>query len=150
MTSPFCILWTLLLKSGRLEVMTTVQVPSKVLTELDSIIQEAHDSKSYDRIESETDWKIVIKLYLFYKRAYPTEYKHFIETMKLMKQGAMNKYASSIKDKKGQGGQVRHICEIPKRFGDWLDIFYPKQSFNKKFLRQLIRRIPDFQVPDNV
>ena len=126
------------------------EMPSKIVVELDKIIEEAHRVGSYERIDSETDWKIVRKLFLFWRRAYPTEYKHFLETMKLMKQGAMNKHAASVKEKGTGGAQVRHICEVPKRFGDWLSIFYPKQKYTKNFIRKLITKIPEFKVPETV
>jgi hypothetical protein len=87
-------------------------------------------------VETEGDWRVVIKIFEAFIRCYPAEYQSFMEIAKKHKQANLHTKGDV------EGTDFRHQMEIPERFHQLLRQFYPLQSYDTKFSRRLAREIP--------
>ena len=119
-----------------------------VVKALDVILEHWEKAGSRHAVESVKDWEILQSVWKLWKKAYPHEYAEFSYKIKQTRAAHLNKHGSSAKGL--DGGQVRHIADIPGRFDTMLKIFYPQQVYSKNFLHKLIKYIPDMKAPDKV
>ena len=119
------------------------EVPAAELEHIDWLVDQA---KGITRIESRRSWEVVRHLFGFWASWYPEEYAGFAQGQKLVQRGANNKHA------KMEGKmEMRHLLNIPPRFMKLLTHFFPDHNFhNKKFARELAKKMPIFKVPEKV
>ncbi len=123
-------------------------MPSWAAKGLEVILDRWGKAGGHRRVEGKKDWEVVAALWKLWKMSYPEEFIDYTHKMQIMRSGAFNKHASS--ENSADEGQIRHIAEFPGRFDRMLIIFYPDQTYGKKFLRDFVKYIPETRVPDKI
>lgn len=128
--------------------MELLPMPRWVVEALDKMLKRWTQAGRNTRVEGIRDWEIVVALWQVWRKAYPEEYQDFVAKVRKTRSTHINKHGSS---KFGpDGGQIRHIADIPGRFDKLLATFYPQQKYSKSFLHKLVKYIPDLQAPEKV
>jgi hypothetical protein len=113
-----------------------INVP-KVVVDISDYLMKLQPFASPDgMVETEADWKIVVKLFEAFIRCYPEEYQAFILSSSMVR----NLNSSSKGDVKGT--DMRQQMEIPQKFHELLRVFYPLQDYDTKFSRRLAKELP--------
>lgn len=102
------------------------------------------------KVETDKDWELVRDLWQVFKWIHPDKYLEHVEDIKKLRKGHYNKYAAADKEHGGSTGSLRHIAQLPPVFNALLDQFFPSQDLNKRFVRRLVREVPELQVPHKV
>lgn len=104
------------------------------------------------RVETESDWNVIVYIYNFWAKNQPKEYADFIHSVKILKKahGKDNKFGL-MKDNptnRVSKQEIRHSLELPARFYNLFTKLYPLQPLDKKFIRKLLKKLPELRVTD--
>lgn len=113
-----------------------ISVPKIVVDIAEYLTQLVPFASPNGKVETEDDWKIVVKLFEAFIRCYPVEYQNFVINI--------NKHREVDEISHGyvKGTDMKHQMEIPERFHQLLKTFYPLQDYSTKFTRRLSKEIP--------
>ena len=115
------------------------------VNKVDKIIELAKDRPTF--IDGEKDWEIIWELFILFVEEYPEHYdelqRHISEYRKNLKNSA-----GTFKGDNGDLWQVQ--LEIPMTLHNMIKAIYPYQKFDKKFNRELAKRLPVLKVPDKM
>jgi hypothetical protein len=101
-----------------------------------------HGSKS-GHVESEGDWKTIEFLYKAYVTIHPEDAKRFIETQRHIRTHLRNDKAVA---REGDG-LIRQTINVPTTLYRSINLYYPYQKFDKRFVHTLATRLPVLRVP---
>lgn len=115
------------------------------VNKVDKIIALAKDRPTF--IDGEKDWEIVWELFILFVEEYPEHYDDL--------QKHISEYRKNLKNSSGtfktDGGDLWQVqLEIPMPLLNMIKAIYPDQKFDKKFNRELAKRIPVLKVPDKM
>jgi hypothetical protein len=114
----------------------TIIVPKLVIDVADYLSKLVTFASPNGKVETDDDWKIVVKLFEAFIRCYPLEYQSYLTSASTFKRE--NRYTGGYsKDK-----EFQHQLEIPERYHNLIKLFYPLQTYDTKFARRLAREIP--------
>lgn len=115
------------------------EVPSDALAMIDKIVEEGRKCSPNGRVETDYDWRIVKRLWVYYTRAQPADYAGWKKEI--------NRFREVYKDNRNHvkeegGGFMKHTLEIPLYFYQILRSFFPNQqveekSFYKRFIDEV-------------
>lgn len=117
------------------------EVPADAIAMIDSLVEMGRKVSPHGRVETDYDWQVVKRLWVYYTKAQPQDYKEW--------QSTIARYREAYKDNKFQvkeegGGFMKHTLELPLYFYRALKSFFPNQMVeDKKFTRKFIDVIPD-------
>lgn len=120
------------------------EFPQHFVEAVDKLVEKAAKLGALSYVAGDKEFGIAVDLWNFWKHFFPHEYKDFVENQKQNRRDHLNKHASA-RDK--GGGLVRHMAEFPGRWHKMMYEFFPDQYWDKKFVRKLIKYIPELQVP---
>jgi hypothetical protein len=78
---------------------------------------------------------------------HPEHYAWFVETMKQYRAGTTHN-KGIVKD--DDGDMVQHMLEIPEVFHNYMHTMFPRQKWDKKFIRKLTSELPILKVTDKL
>ena len=119
-----------------------------------NLIKFMQDNRSpTKKVETPNDWKVVQVLYDFWKKEQPLEHAFFLKSIQNYSNayyGTGNEFAEMIHQETGQRSkmEIRHVLEIPERFYHVFTSVYPNQDWDKPFIRQLLKEIPELRMLD--
>lgn len=91
-------------------------------------------------IRTERDWKILEGLISMFFKRFRHEANEFVSSVKQIRsQKAITKGYSENKE-------IQHIASLPPRLHNLIRKIFPNQKMDKKFIHQMINRIPLFKV----
>lgn len=120
-----------------------INMPVGLVTAIDSVDKFWQVNGSKDGyVTHKGDWKVIRYCYDLFRISYPNEVKIFIQTQKELRR--------DLKNEKGMikegDARLQHIAEIPQKLHALISVFYPKQKWDAKFVRQLCKEIPLIKV----
>lgn len=104
-------------------------------------------SQGRDDVVTASDWAVVAKVFEFWTRRWPYEWKEFAESVKDIKDTRARKDGYS-RDQ-GRSG-VRYLAALPPRFERLLKATFPNLTWTRDFVDKLIRNIQIVQVGEKV
>lgn len=102
------------------------------------LIRISHGKR--DSVKSLEDWEIVAKLFEFWTRKWPYEWDEFGKSIIDIRR------TRARKDGKSTTGEIKYVGALPARFMKLIQIIFPEQKFNKKFVYELTKRIKIIKV----
>lgn len=108
----------------------------KMVDAVDHIIELAHGQRDF--VTSESDWKVVEELIVFFAREWPSEWEEFKAAMPDIKQLKGSGYSESK--------EMFHLGSVPPRLMKMVKAIFPAQQWDKKFANKLVKRFPLFKV----
>ena len=114
-----------------------IAVHPKDLQAIDYLVKIGSGRQS---VKSDSDWMVISKIFEFWTRRWPEEWQEFGSTIKDIKATRLNKQGYS------ESKDTRYVGAIPVRLMKLIQIIFPFQQFNKKFVSDLTRRINIIQV----
>lgn len=117
------------------------KVPSDAVAVIDKIVEEGRKCSPNGKVETDYDWYIVKRLWQYYKKAQPKDYKGWKkEVAKIREAYKTNKY--QVKEE--NGGFYKHTLEIPLYFYKIFNSFFPNEHIEKRnFYRRFITEIDE-------
>jgi hypothetical protein len=115
------------------------------INKVDRIVAMAKDRPTF--VDGEKDWEIIWELFILFVEEYPEHYNDL--------QNQVAEYRKNLRNSsgtfKGDNGDLWQVqMEIPMPFHTMIKAIYPDQKFDKKFNRELAKRIPVLKVPDKI
>lgn len=86
-------------------------------------------------VKTERDWMVMAKIFEFWTRRWPQEWQEFGEEVRLIKETRLNKQGMSA------SRDTKYVGAIPVRLMKLIQTIFPFQSFNKKFVYELVKHI---------
>ena len=86
-------------------------------------------------VKSESDWLVISKIFEYWTRRWPNEWQEFGSTIKDIRATRLNKQGMSA------SGDTKYVGALPLRLMKLIQIIFPFQQFNKKFVNQLVNKI---------
>lgn len=125
-----------------------IEVPRHKVQRVDHIIDKHKRLKCNTWVQTDNDWEIVLDLYHFWQDEYPEEYKFFADSMTKLKSHLIRDDAIV---KKGES-MMQHQLELPEYFYRFIvAVFFDQDKhFDRKFIKELARRLPIFAVTDKI
>lgn len=122
-----------------------VALSATKLAKVEKIVAMAKGRPTF--VDGEKDWEIIWELFVLWYEEYPEEYDHF--------QKSIAELRANLKDKDGmikeKGSDLWQIqLEVPMTFHTMIRAIYPDQKWDKKFTREIAKRIPVIKVPDKI
>lgn len=117
------------------------EVPSDALALIDKLVEDGRKCSPNGRVETDYDWRMVKKLWVYYTKAQPKDYAGWKQEMK--------KYREAYKDNKYHvkeegSGFFKHTLEIPLYFYNILHSFFPNQLVEEpKFYKRFITEVDE-------
>lgn len=115
------------------------------MTDLDYIPVHANDLKAIDflvkigsgrqSVKTSSDWVVIAKIFEFWTRRWPNEWQEFGSTIKDIRATRLNKQGESASK------EIKYVGAIPVRLMKMIQIIFPFQQFDKKFVYELTKRI---------
>ncbi len=90
-------------------------------------------------IENEEDWNLVREILSYFIKRWPDEFRDFGEGIDGIRQ-------TRNKDGYSKSKQIQYVGALPPRFERLLKICFPDMRYDKKFIWELVRRMPIFKV----
>jgi hypothetical protein len=117
-----------------------VSVPKIVVDIADYLTQLVPFISPNGRVESESDWLVVEKLFEAFIRCYPYDYDAHLKNI--------NRQRNAHSPTRGyvKGTDLKAQTIIPERFDQLLKLFYPLQTYDTKFARRLAKELPVLKV----
>jgi hypothetical protein len=123
-----------------------VEVPRPIYQDVDAVIEAGKHTSPTGQVETEQDWDVLISLYKLWRKYYPNHYQAFKQHLEIYRE--LNREDLGIKKDKG-GGMIQHRLEIPERFHEMLTAFFPNIKYDRKFIKTLLYKLPEFRVSDD-
>jgi len=125
-----------------------LEVPRHKVQRVDAILDKHKRLNCNDWVQTDNDWEIVVDLYKFWITEYPEEYKTFYDSVTKYK-NEMERSDGIVKD---GDAMLQHQLELPEYFYRFLIAVFDKQEshFDRKFVKELSKRIPLFKVADKI
>lgn len=100
---------------------------------VDKLIELAGESR--DVVKTDADWRLVEIIMQFFIERWPQEFKDFYDAIPDIRKLKNDKGYSKTKE-------IKHVGSLPIRFMKLVQVIFPFQQFDKKFVYKLVRRIP--------
>lgn len=110
---------------------------------IDSIIEVANKNGSKDSVVTSGDWETVIYIFKVWETLYPQQASDFYKSMSFFRS---HETTGVAKDK--GGATIQHQLEVPQQFYLMFKVFFPKQKWDKKFVRGLSSVLPQLKAND--
>jgi len=123
-----------------------VVVPRAKMQIIDRVVEKLKNNES-GLVETQNDWDAVVLLFDLFRVEHPEHYAWFIETMKQFRAGTTHNNAI-VKD--DDGDMVQHMLEIPEVYHNYMHTMFPRQKWDKKFIRKLTSELPILKVADKL
>jgi hypothetical protein len=123
-----------------------VVVPRAKMQIIDRVVEKLKNNES-GLVETQNDWDAVVLLFDLFRVEHPEHYAWFIETMKQYRAGTTHNNAI-VKD--DDGDMVQHMLEVPEAFHIYMHRMFPRQKWDKKFIRKLTSELPILKVADKL
>lgn len=121
-----------------------VEVPRKKVEIVDRLVELAKNSGK--TIETEKDWEIVEKLFVFFKHEFPEAYADYLQSIQHFRR--QHNFGNAIV-KDGEG-MIQHQLEIPEKFAELIWAIFPDQKFDRDFVRGLSKTLPILKVASKI
>jgi hypothetical protein len=121
-------------------------VPRAKVEIIDRVVEKLKNNES-GLVETQNDWDAVVLLFDLFRVEHPEHYAWFIETMKQFRAGTTHNNAI-VKD--DDGDMVQHMLEVPEAFHTYMHRMFPRQKWDKKFIRKLTSELPILKVADKL
>lgn len=114
------------------------QFQKQVVDAVDRIVELAHGQR--DLVKTDSDWKVVEELMVFWAKQWPHEYIEFKSAV------------DDIRETRNEGGysstkEIKYVGALPsQRFMKMLKAIFPAQQWDKKFSNKFVKRFPLFKV----
>lgn len=108
--------------------------------DIQAIDQLVKIGRGRQTITSDSDWMVVAKIFEFWTRRWPQEWQEFGSTIKDIRETRLNKQGMS------ESGDTKYVGALPLRLMKIIQIIFPLQQFNKKFVNNLVKRIKIIKV----
>ena len=107
------------------------------VAEVDKLIELAGDAR--EDVKTESDWRLVEIIAQFFMQRWPNEFTEFYKTIPQIRDTRRSKGYSSTKE-------IKYVGALPFRLMKLIQIIFPYQQFDKKFVYRLVKRIPLLKV----
>jgi len=107
---------------------------------VDKLIEVAKKNDSSGRIRWKQDWETVAFIYLGFKSLYPISCRDFEKKMHEW-QGSIQRHGIL---KEGEA-MIQHQLEVPRPFYMMFNTIFPDQQWDKKFVQDLSKHLPQFR-----
>ena len=103
-------------------------------------------------IENDSDWQVVAGLVDLFANTFPQTWKDFVIANKLVASHQSQKHGliSDVTTKKGGEASIRQLGQWPFEFEIMIKTIWPSQRFDKKFIREFMRRLPVFKTAEKI
>lgn len=132
----------------------TYRVVPRWLNDLsDAIVKIGHGRGGPNAlVETETDWQVVAALVDLFAKVFPKEWKDFVIANKLTQSHQPNRHGllEDPTTKKGGLAQIRQLGQWPFELEIFIRVIWPKQRFDKKFIRNFMSRLPVFKTAERI
>lgn len=116
-----------------------VPYPRQLVEAIDALIRYKRELGVGDSVSSNKDWRVLLKTFDVWRVIYPEDYNAFFKSQKEYWATLKNEYG--VHQERG-GAVIRKHAEIPQKLFRMIEIMFPKQQWDKKFLVGLARRLP--------
>ena len=86
-------------------------------------------------VKTSDDWYVIGKIFEFWTRKWPHEWREFGKTIKDIRATRRSKTGKSA------SGEIKYVGALPPRFMRLIKIMFPYQQFNKEFVYKLVKNI---------
>lgn len=121
-----------------------LKVPIEKLKMVDKIVDLRKGRPSF--VDGDKDWEVIWELFVLWYTEYPEQYEEFSKSIALIRDNLKN---SNAMIKEGDS-LMQHQLEVPEMFHRMIKICYPDQKWDRKFVREISRRIPILKVADKI
>jgi len=99
------------------------------------------------RVNTEADWRVVEDIVRLYAKAFPTTWREFLRSNRIIRQNQRTEFGllGDRETKKGGEAQIRQLGQWPFDLERFIKVIYPNQPFDKRFIREFMRRLPAFR-----
>ena len=113
------------------------QFEKRIVDRVDQIVHMARGER--DEVKTESDWLVVDELMRFFVQEWPHEFVQFRDSIK------------DVRASRNSGGyskskEIKYTAAIPPRMERLLKVVFTHQTWDKKFIYNLIRRYPLLKV----
>lgn len=120
--------------------MTDVQYIPVHKNDLQAIDHLVKIGSGRQSVKSDSDWMVISQIFEFWTRRWPHEWQEFGEQIKAIKATRLNKQGMS------ESRDTKYVGALPIRLMKLIQIIFPFQQFDKKFVYALTKRIKIVQV----
>ncbi len=121
-----------------------LKVPTEKLKMVDKIVELRKGRPTF--VDGDKDWEVIWELFVLWYTEYPEHYEEFQRSIQELRDNLKRKDAIT----KEGGAMIQHQLEVPEMFHRMVKICYPDQQWDRKFVRELSRRIPVLKVADKI
>jgi hypothetical protein len=127
-----------------LEGIKQVPYDAPIVQFVDKLIELKQKNGRHGYVATEGDWETLEFLYKGWKILYPTAAFDFENDMKKIKKATIK---NGIAKDKG-GGIIQHIATVPQELYKMIQIVFPNQTWDHKFVIGLVKHMPIFRSYD--
>lgn len=121
-----------------------LKVPIEKLKMVDKIVELRKGRPTF--VDGEKDWEVIWELFVLWYTEYPEHYEEFQRSIQALRDSLKRSDAIA---KEGES-MIQHQLEVPEMFHRMIKICYPDQQWDRKFVKELSRRIPVLKVADKI
>lgn len=93
----------------------------------------------HDIVRTEEEWRLVEIIFQFFMQRWPEEFNEFYKAIPDIRRSRRDKGYSKSKE-------MKYVGALPYRFMKLVQVIFPYQQFDKKFIYKLVKRIPLLKV----
>lgn len=122
-----------------------VAMSAAKLAKVEKIVSMAKGRPTF--IDGEKDWEIIWELFTLWYEEYPEEYYEFQKSIADIRRNLKNN-KGTFKSDSGELWQAQ--LEVPMTFHTMIKSIYPDQKWDRKFVREIAKRIPIIKIADKI
>jgi hypothetical protein len=122
-----------------------VTVSANKLKSVERIVELARGRPNF--VDGEKDWEIIWELFTLWYNEYPEQYDAFQKSIAELRRELKNN--NGIIKENGTDIWQRQL-EVPMTFHSMIRAVYPDQKWDRKFTKEIAKRIPIIKVPDKI
>lgn len=122
-----------------------VAMSAAKLAKVEKIIAMAKGRPTF--VDGEKDWEIIWEIFVLWYSEYPEQYDEFQKNMADIRRNLKN---SNGMFKEGGSDLWQIQLETPGLLHTMIKAIYPDQKWDKKFVRELAKRVPILKVADKI
>jgi hypothetical protein len=119
-----------------------VTIPKRIADGIEHLADISIKTSPNGKVETSTDWAVLVETYKVWKHAYPNLYSEFIKSA--------NTYRNEYKFNKGMNKEgsafIQHRLEVPEALHKWWETMFPKIKYDRDFIDRLIKELPEFKI----
>ena len=119
-----------------------VTIPKRIADGIEHLADISIKTSPNGKVETNTDWDVLIDTYKVWKNAYPDLYQEFLRSIMLLR----NEYKTSRGMKKEGSAFIQHRLEVPETLHKWWETMFPRIKYDRQFIDKLIKELPEFKI----